>query len=160
MFAVIIMIIPILQMERLDCRVFQFVCCTKLGDGIGVCITLVKDATLPFSEKVLSWGTEEQVWEEPEQVQGRWFPDICQMARTWQRTRRKVAPSTSLFVSCRDSFKRQRRGSYFTLHGLVVDLSCRDGMKCSSFPLLTAGRQNAVICLVSDNSPTVNKYRS
>lgn len=152
MFSVIIIIIPILQMERLDCRVFQFVCCTKLGDGIGVCIILGKDATLPFSEKVLSQGIEEQVWEEPEQqVQWQWFPDICQMARTWQRTRRKVAPSGSFFISCWDSFKRQWRGSYFKLHGLVVDLSCRDGTKRSSFPLLMAGSQNAVISTVSDN---------
>lgn len=150
MFAVII--IPILQMERLHCWVFQFVCCTKLGDGIGVFIILVKDATLPFPEKVLSQGVEEQVWEEPEQqVQWQWFPDICQMARTWQRTRRKVAPSGSSFISCWDSFKRQRRGSYFTLHGLVVDLSCRGGTKCSSFQLLMAGSQNAVMGIVLDS---------
>lgn len=69
------------------------------------------------------------------------------------KDRRKVAPSASFFISCWDSFKRQRRGSYFTLHGLVMDLSCRDGTKCSSFPLLTASRQNAVFCVVSDNSP-------
>ena len=52
---------------------------------------------------------------------------ICQMAGSWdwQSMRRQVAPSHSFFLSCRDSSKRWQRWSYFMLHSLNTELSCR-----------------------------------
>lgn len=68
MFEIVTVVtIPILKMERWGCKGFQLCVIQHLVKRIEVCIILVKDADLPFSEQALDQGTEEQVWEWPEQ---------------------------------------------------------------------------------------------